>query len=172
MQIKKAGLNDLDSIMSIIMDAKELLKSQGLLQWNGPDGYPSQEDVLNDIKKEQMFIAIDKDIICGVAVYSLDVEKNYAEIYDGEWLIDAPYLTIHRLAVKKEFYHTGVSDFLITQAISYAKKANISSIRVDTHPRNTPMQKLLQRFNFKNCGYIFLLDTKIDAKRIVFEKVI
>lgn len=29
------------------------------------------------------------------------IEDTYLKIYDGKWRLDLPYLTIHRLAVKK-----------------------------------------------------------------------
>lgn len=171
MEIKLAEHSDLPEILDVINDAKNLLKKSGSLQWNTPDGYPQKDVFINDINERQLYILWDKEKICGIIVCIKGMDENY-NVIEGRWITNGPYLTIHRIAVKKEYYHTGVSHKLINFAIEQAHQNNCKSIRVDTHPINIPMQKLLLRFKFEYCGEINLLNNQYDPKRLAYELII
>lgn len=49
MMIRKGNLDDLQEIMTIISDAKELLRKSGSRQWNLSDGYPNEKTIETDI---------------------------------------------------------------------------------------------------------------------------
>lgn len=171
MEIKIATKNDINKIMLIIADAKKLLKDSGSLQWNTPDGYPNENSFLKDIELQQLYVIWDNDIACGVMACVNGIDNNYNKI-NGAWLTNGPYLSVHRIAVKKEYYHTGVSKKLMSYAIDLAERLNLVAIRVDTHPINIPMQKLLLHFNFKHCGEINLLGRDVDSLRLAYELII
>ncbi len=171
--IRNATLDDIPQIMEVINDAKALLKSSGSLQWNTPDGYPNESYFIDDVKRNILYVTQTDDIISGVVAIDDIDDDNYKEIYDGAWLTNnSIYLAIHRIAVKKEFYHQGISNILVNKAIDLAKERNIKSVRGDTHALNIPMQKLLLKNGFKNCGKIKLLRTTVDNERLTFEKLI
>ena len=46
----------------------------------------------------------------------------------------------------------------------------ITSIKVDTHELNIPMQKILEKTNYKYCGTITLKRTKEDNLRKAYQK--
>lgn len=168
MEIKLAQQTDIKQIMEVISDAKSLLKKSGSMQWNTPDGYPNEDVFINDIKKDNLYALWDNDILVGIMACVTGIDENYEEI-EGNWITNGPYLTIHRIAIRKEYYHTKSSHKLINYAINLAKELHCISIKVDTHPLNIPMQKLLLFFNFIHCGTITLKRSKIDNLRLAYE---
>lgn len=168
MEIRLATLNDIPKIMEVISDAKALLKKNGSMQWNTPDGYPNEDVFINDINNKNLYALHDNNILIGIMACVTGIDENYEEI-EGHWITNGPYLTIHRIAIKKEYYHTKSSHLLIDYAINLAKSYKCNSIKVDTHPLNIPMQKLLLHFNFTHCGTITLKRSKIDNLRLAYE---
>lgn len=171
MNIRLAVSNDVPALMEIICDAKSLLKESGSPQWN-VDPYPNEETIINDINQKQLFVISHFEKIIGMIVLAIGIDESYNEI-DGSWLTNSSnYLVIHRIALKKEYYHMGISKQLMSFAISYAKSQKVDSIRVDTHDLNKPMQGLLNKYDFSYCGKITLKRPKIDKIRLAYEKII
>ena len=170
MQIKLSTLNDVPSIMEIIEDAKELLASLKIDQWQ--NGYPNAEQVKNDIKKGESFVVVnDENQIMATSMFTLRKEPTYKEIIDGNWLIseDELYGVIHRMAIKKEFRKLGLATFLFDEFHQQLKDKNIQSLKIDTHENNLGMQSLIKKLGYKYCGIIY---TGYNAKRLAFEKVL
>ena len=166
--IRLATLNDLPSIMEIIKDAKELLKKSGSSQWNTSDGYPTKETIITDIKKQQLFVYEDT-VVIGTMTCSVGEDPNYKHI-EGKWITDSmSYITIHRIAVKKEYYHKGIAKALLHFAKRWGRKQPATSIRLDTHPLNIPMQNLVKQQGFTYCGTIQLLN-RDDNLRLAYEQ--
>ena len=78
-------------------------------------------------------------------------EPTYSYIEGGRWLDDQPYYVIHRVA-SAEGVHGVMSD-IIAYCLSLT-----STIRIDTHADNYPMQAVLKRLGFNYCGIIYLED--------------
>lgn len=167
MEIKLATVSDIDSIMEIIKNAKDYLKTHGSTQWNEADGYPNVNTFLNDIKNNFCYIAIENNNILGVMAL-IDTPDITYEKYDF-WQFKN-YISIHRIAIDHNIYHKGVADKLIEFAINYAKFNKISSIRCDTHKKNIPMQKLLAKHSFKYLAEITLANNNQDNLRLAFER--
>ncbi len=170
MKIKLANISDIPQIMEVISDAKNLLKQSGSLQWN-TDSYPNEETFINDINNHVLYALWDNTTLVGIIACINGIDENYKQI-KGHWIANGPYLSIHRIAIRKEYYHTKSSHILIDYAINLAKSLDCISIKVDTHPLNIPMQKLLLHFNFTYCGIIELLRSNIDNKRLAYELII
>lgn len=171
MGIRPATIEDLSAIMDIIADAKQFIKTCGCPQWNTPDGYPTRSTLLTDIEKKQLYV-YDENGLRGIMACVFGKEPSYEKIY-GTWLThNVSYMTIHRLAVKKSYHHTGTSFKLFNYAEQLAKKFGAISIRVDTHPLNIAMQKFLLKHNFTKCGEINITTSKIDTLRIAYEKLL
>ena len=75
---------------------------------------------------------------------------NY-DVIEGKWLNDEPYGTIHRIA------SNGTEKGIMKICLDYCDNY-VSNIRIDTHKDNKIMQHLLEKFNFKYCGIIYLSD--------------
>lgn len=171
--IRLAVKEDVKEIVLIYNDAKKLLKDSGSDQWQDKNGYPNEETILNDILLKQLFVYIEENIIKGCIVVSKELEEAYLKVYNGSWSNNDKYTVIHRLAVKKEFYRTGIGKKLIQFSIDYTSKQNIYTIRTDTKIENIKMQSLLKSFSFKHVGKVILLmDNSVDNNREAYELLI
>lgn len=167
MKVRKAVLNDLDSIMLIIEEAKRFLKEQGIDQWQ--NGSPNDELILGDIKKEQGYVLFEEKEIIAYMALCYGEDASYHTVYDGEWIYpNAIYGTIHRTAISSKFRGRGIAKLLFQAADDLCREKNLNSIRIDTHPDNELMKHLIIREGYQPCGYVFLQQD--GTKRLVFEK--
>lgn len=145
--IRRANKEDIKFIMRIYEAAKKKMRADGNLhQWS--DKYPDEETLINDIARNELYIAYDVEGIYGVFMLSYSGEETYEEI-QGAWLNDEPYAVIHRIA------SFGKGKNLLEEAIDFAfEKTN--SIRIDTHEDNNIMRNLLKKIGFIYTGIIHL----------------
>lgn len=163
MKITKASAQHIATIMAIYKDATAYMRQNGNLnQW--VNGYPSRELIEKDIKNGNCYVVVDQENILAVFCYFEGVEPTYINIFDGAWLNDEPYGTIHRIAVAKTAHSSGAAEMCYNFCL--AKQKNL---RIDTHEDNIPMQKSLSKNGFIKCGKIFLEN---GDKRIAFHKTI
>lgn len=170
MIIRLSTLNDVSRIMEIIEDAKALLKSLHIDQWQ--NGYPNAEQVENDIKNEESYVIVDdKNTIMATTMFTTRPEPTYKKVIDGNWIIDEslPYGVIHRLAMAKEFRGLGIAKFVFEELHQKLQNQGIKSLKIDTHEKNLGMQSLIKKMGYQYCGIIY---TSYNAKRLAFEKVI
>ena len=124
--IRLARIEDLNEIMEIVKDAKAFLKSQGVDQWQGD--YPTSEVFIKDISNNNLYV-YEEEIIKGFIAIIKGIDVTYNKIYEGAWLSDSEYVTIHRIAVKKEARNKNIATSLIDYTEHLATKDNIKSIR-------------------------------------------
>lgn len=169
-ELRKAKLTEVKSILNIIQDGQSFLKSQGLDQWQ--NGYPNESSIINDINNGNCYVLIDNDKIVATAAIIYDIDPNYNIIYEGEWLTNFPYMVIHRIATKQEYRNKGYASKIIELTKEEMEIKNIYSLRIDTHEFNFPMQKMLSKNGFIKCGTIYL-NGIIDQvnKRFAYEYV-
>ena len=169
---RKAEESDLDNIIEIINYAKESLKKRKIDQWQGE--YPSREDFLKDIANDECYVVLNDDEIAAVFVLSTKKESAYDKITDGKWYSDSmDYCVIHRCSVSEKYRGTGMSSEMFRCAENECIKKGYKCIRVDTHKKNKPMQRLLLDSNYKYRGNL-ILDTEPghDSARQGYEKII
>lgn len=163
MKITKASAQHITTIMAIYKDATDYMRQNGNLnQWI--NGYTSKELVEKDIENGNCYILVDQNNILAVFCYFEGIEPTYINIFDGAWLNDEPYGTIHRIAVAKTAHSSGAAERCYNFCL--AKQKNL---RIDTHEDNIPMQKSLAKNGFIKCGIIFLEN---GDERIAFHKTI
>jgi GNAT superfamily N-acetyltransferase len=174
---------DIDKVLCIIRQAQEYLKQQGIDQWQ--NGYPDREAIADDIRKGYGYVLLMNDVVVGTVAVTFDGEKAYDSIYEGKWLSDPKcvvdhrmkltanhrmdYATIHRIAVDAQYKGAGFASEIIGNIEQMCRSRGVHSIRVDTHRRNTSMQRLLKKNGFLYCGIIYLEDR---SERIAFEKIV
>ena len=159
MIIRKTKISDLMDCVSIYDSAREYMRASGNPdQW--PSHYPGEIDVLSDIASGTSYVCEDKGEVVAVFYFAPGPDKTYAEIYNGAWKSDKPYAVIHRVAVKH--HGKGIIDFIFNQCFEAS-----GHLRIDTHKDNIPMQKVLSRNGFAQCGIIHI---ETGAERIAFEK--
>ncbi|MCK9537242.1 MAG: GNAT family N-acetyltransferase [Bacilli bacterium] len=169
--IRKANLSDIDTILTVIADAKELFRKNNSLQWQDTDGYPHRRTVHADILKEWLYLNFRSNRLAGIITLAQEPDESYRVIHEGNWLNNRKYYTIHRLAVKKEFYRQGVAQELVDYAFEITRRSGVFDIRCDTAAENIAMNRLLEKCGFVRCGIIYLVrGSCLEPKRIAYHK--
>lgn len=160
MRIRKTVETDLVQIGKIYENAKKFMCETGNPhQWNSER--PNIESAREDMEKGVGYVAEEDGKIVAVFMFSQEKDPTYAKIYDGQWLSDAPYGVIHRIAVAEQ--GKGIIDVCINECF-----ARCQNLRVDTHRDNLPMQRALLKRGFEYCGVIHLEN---GDERIAFQKI-
>ena len=150
LRVRDAAAADFERIMEIYRYAQEfMIRSGNPTQW--ARRYPDADLIRSDVRQNVCKVITDGDTIHGVVALFAGEEPTYAQIEDGSWLNDAPYLTIHRIA------GDGQAHGLFACAADYCKRI-CSNVRVDTHADNLIMQGLIQKNGFTRCGVIHVKD--------------
>ena len=161
MKVIQAKKTDLENIMTIIANARTLMRNNGNAnQWI--NGYPSKEIITKDIEKQEAFIIFENNEILGYFAFSKgnDPEPTYNEIEEGKWLNMLPYGVVHRLATSGK--RKGIAKTCFNYCFT---KTN--NIKVDTHRDNLPMKRFFENYGFTYCGTIFVAD---GSPRAAYQK--
>ncbi|EOD4710639.1 GNAT family N-acetyltransferase, partial [Staphylococcus aureus] len=95
--IRLGKMSDLDQILNLVEEAKELMKEHDNEQWD--DQYPLLEHFEEDIAKDYLYVLEENDKIYGFIV----VDQDQAEWYDDiDWPVNREgAFVIHRLTGSK-----------------------------------------------------------------------
>lgn len=170
---RKSTLQDIDEMMEIVDSGKELLKGQGIDQWQ--KGYPNRELLVSDVREGIGYVIEDAGSVVGVCAVTFTDEEAYRGIRNGAWLTPdtGVYATIHRGAIAEKSRGQGLTGFLFASVENMARKKGAVSMRADTHPENAGMQRSLEKAGFIRCGEIILSGGPEDGDmRVAYEKMI
>ncbi len=147
MTIRPAILTDIPQMQEIFAAARQfMVTTNNPNQWM--DGYPSDEFLRRDIESRDSYVCFENgDIVATFLLHGGD-DPTYAEIYDGAWLNNEPYATIHRIA------GNGKVHGVLHAAMEFALQ-RYNNIRIDTHRDNHVMQRALLKEGFRYCGIIY-----------------
>ena len=145
MNIRNAELSDLKIIMEMIDKGRSHISAYGIDQWQ--DGYPNEDTIREDIELKRGFILLKEDEIIGYYT-KIDHDPCYDKI-EGKWLVDEPYVAIHRTVVRE--FNKGYGSLMMAEL-----KKRYCHIRIDTHEGNISMNKCLIKNGFVYCGIIYL----------------
>lgn len=160
--IRLAHIDDLNDIMNIIKEAQLRMKQAHMTQWQ--NNYPNPEVILKDILDKSLYVYVQDGLIIGtMSVFSYDVVYDNIE---GTWLNQNPYMVIHRIALASSTLGQNKTKEMIDFVFNHFKTKDI---RIDTHPKNTPMIKSLERQGFVYCGIVYVITDK-DALRLAYHK--
>jgi len=164
-KLRKAEIEDRDTIWNILQQAIERRRQDGSTQWQ--QGYPNLDTVESDIAKGFGYVmTVDGEI----AVYSaliLNDEPAYSTI-EGAWLSNGEFVVVHRVAVDEKFAGQGMVKKLFDHIEEFTKSNGIQSVKVDTNYDNTAMLKILEGKGYSYCGEVCLA----GGMRKAFEKII
>ena len=137
----------MDRIAEIFSYArKQMVENGNPSQWK--DSRPSMDLVKKDIENGNSYVMEEDGRIIGTFAFIVGIEPTYLEI-EGQWLDDAPYGTIHRIA------SDGSSKGVFETVLSFAESFGVD-IRIDTHKDNVIMDHILRKYGFSRCGVILL----------------
>lgn len=160
--IRKAVMDDLNSIMDIYKRARKFMAQTGNPnQWG--DSKPYREWIEQDIETEKCYVCVErecikqsmmneiveKEMIAAVFYFAVEKDPTYQVIYEGQWLNEKPYGVVHRIASAGVI--KGAGEFCLKWAIEQSR-----NVRIDTHEDNVVMQTLLKKLDFQYCGIIHL----------------
>lgn len=156
LQVRKANLSDMPSILDIYAKARIFMAESGNpTQWGTT--WPYESDLLEDISLSRLYAVCEGECVRGVFCLIFGDDPTYAVIEDGAWLSDTPYGTIHRIA--------GQGGGVFAACMAYAKGI-CDHLRIDTHENNKPMQHLILKHGFSYCGIIWEPD---ETPRLAYE---
>ena len=160
LEIRNSKMSDLEDIERIYQHAREeMVKSGNPHQWKNTE--PKIEKIIKDINSNNHCIIVDENHICGVFSMFFKEDPTYRYI-EGKWENDFPYITIHSIA------SDNTNKNILLTAINYAFQFR-NTVRIDTHKDNKIMQHLLNKYDFKYCGIIYLEN---GEPRLAFMKTI
>ena len=161
---------DIDGIMAVVRQAQQFLKNQGLEQWQC--NYPAEENFLSDMEHGWCWVFEEEGKIMSVMAVVDEPDPAYKKI-QGEWQNKEPYIAVHRVAVSADCRGSGLAVQMFEKATELCHEAGRSAIRIDTHPKNKPMQKLLKKCGFERRGRIRIVGGPEHGQaRTAFEKVL
>lgn len=159
MYFRKTTVSDFPSIFRIYEQSVSFMKEEGNpTQWN--DLETLKNHVGDDVNKGISYVLLDEGEIQAVFTLLETPDPTYQTI-EGKWMDDSSYFTIHRIAVKE--HNRGYA----SACFRYAYLQN-RHIRIDTHEKNLPMRKLIEKEGFTYCGKIVIED---ESVRLAYEKV-
>ena len=159
MLIRKASLEELDSVMEVYAGARQFMKDHGNPnQWGTIR--PSRQEIEKDIKDGNSYICEELGRIAAVFYYKKGEDPTYAQIYEGQWIDNTPYGVVHRIA------SSGICKGAGSFCMQWAFK-QCGNVRIDTHRQNIVMQNMLKKNGFSYCGIIYIED---GNERLAFQK--
>lgn len=164
-KIRKPTKKDIPAIMEMIDWAKADMMKAKIDQWQ--DGFPNAEIITKDIENGNAHLVVHNGKVVGFGVLIFGKEPTYEKIYKGKWQSSDPYATIHRVVVHRDHKGKGISRFLFAHFEMQCILNDTSWIRIDTHEKNTPMNRLIAGTGFIRSGAIYV---RPKAERTVFEK--
>jgi ribosomal protein S18 acetylase RimI-like enzyme len=158
--IRLAINDEIQAISELAKVVKADMWNNGLEQWTG--NYPAYENFYQDYANKGLYVLVKDGLIIGSVSIFVENEAAYHEVV---WERDKS-LVVHRIIVDPARQGQGYGKQLIEFALSMAKQDGFGSVKIDTHPDNLKMQKLLKSMNFSYRGYLSSIN------RLAFEKVV
>ena len=150
--IRKANMNDLESIMKIIKSTVEEMKTYNNTQWD--ENYPLEKDFVSDIKKQDLYIYEVDGEVAGFICLNYEEPEEYLGL---NWSSNKKAMVIHRMAVNPNFRKTGIASKLVDFAEKLAVENNVSYLKSDTYSINSKMNLLLTKCGFTKIGEMSFL---------------
>lgn len=170
--MRRAKARDIASIVEILQGAKNYLKEQGLDQWQGE--YPNIDTVQKDMDYHQAFVLVVDDQVAGYAAAFEGEDPLYTALEDGSWLVDGhDYASLHRVAMSDKYRGQRLAPRFMTALISYFYAQGARDFRIDTHPGNLPMQKVITNNGFEKRGTVHMQEgANISTARWAYQLLI
>ena len=145
-KIRQAMPEDLDAIMAVFAQARAAIAALGIDQWQ--DGYPAASHIEEDMQHGVAYVLCEGKAVQGYFAMLQDPEPTYKTIYEGAWLHDGAYMTVHRVAMSDALRGKGAAAEAMAYVVARALRAGLQSVRIDTHEGNLRMRNSLRSKTF------------------------
>lgn len=139
----KSELKDINSIMSIIEDAKIFQRTQDNYQWD--DKYPLHEHIIDDINNGFSYVLKD---INGEIIATVALPTGQDDFYSQLKKEPIKYMSISRLAINNKYLNKGYGKRIMREIEEKAFELNVSFIIGSTNIKNIGMNILFQKMGF------------------------
>jgi GNAT superfamily N-acetyltransferase len=157
-EIETATAEDVDKILSLIVDLSAWLETIGILQWS--NSYP-RHLIEDDIKARRVFVVRDKDEIAATVTLSEKMDSYWTDF-------PASAIYLHRLAVRRTDSGKCLGSRLIHWSENKVKTDGISFLRLDCHESNLRLREYYSTLGFRFRGVRHDANFNIDFA--LFEK--
>lgn len=158
--IRAAIINDLEVIASLAKIVRSDMVSKGLNQWVGD--YPNIDNFRSDLDKGGLFVLVEADKIVGSCSILKENDIAYKEVvWNGK-----SALVIHRILIDPAYQGKGFGKEMVNFAYKKVLNEGYDSLKIDTHPDNIKMQKMLKGLSFEFRGYL------ASINRLAYEKLV
>ena len=151
--LRQAKKEDLALCVDILRSGRDFQRQQGFTQW--ADGFPDPDVIAQDIEKGCGFLFMKDGVPAGYQYISLEGDPAYPGL-EGTWQREGCYGVVHRIAFAPAFRGQGLSGQAFEVIGAYCKKKGAKSLRIDTHPDNKRMQRVLEKAGFSYRGIVML----------------
>ncbi|NCD14530.1 MAG: GNAT family N-acetyltransferase [Bacteroidia bacterium] len=159
-EICHTNVEQLAEVMEVYAAARAFMQLHGNpTQWG--DRYPSEAFIREEIASGHSFVCLNEQgEIAGTFCFILGEDPTYHQIFEGSWLNDEPYGTLHRIASRGT--EKGIAEACFKWSFSQCP-----NIRVDTHRDNRVMRQIIASQGFTYCGIIYVSD---GTPRLAYQK--
>jgi len=159
-RIRPTTHDDLPEVMEIYAIARDFMCSTGnVSQWT--DGYPLVAFIKEEIDAGHSFVCENQEgELIGTFCFIIGDDPTYENIYEGEWLNNDLYGTVHRIASSGK--EKGIAEACFRWCF-----LQCNNVRVDTHRDNRVMQRILKKLGFSYCGIIYVSN---GTERLAYQR--
>ena len=163
--IRHTTTEDLRKVMEIYSYARSYMAAHGNPRQWGINNWPPEQLIREDIAAGRSYVCLCGEEIAATFCFVMGegIEPTYTQISEGGWQSPEYYGVIHRIASAGNI--RGVGGYCIEWAFE-----RCGCMRIDTHPDNMPMQRLLEKHGFTRCGVIHVEED--NDPRYAFERFI
>lgn len=149
--IRPAKISEIKDILIITQACAQKMQENGIFQWN--EHYPSEAAFINDVERNELYVAEENGKILGAIVISTFMDEEYRPI---KWLTPNGNSTyIHRLCVHPEHQGKGLAQQLMDFAEAHSRDNDFVSVRLDTFSQNKRNQLFYEQRGYQRLGDIF-----------------
>lgn len=125
------------------------MEKQGIKQWD--ELYPTKADLLNDIHKNTLYVAINDAKMVAIYVISRECDEAYTKC---KWENgDETACIIHRLCVSPEYQNKGFGKQVLEHIEHQLLTIGYESVRLDVFTENLYAIKLYEKAGYVKRGY-------------------
>ena len=167
MQIRKAGIQDIDAIEGIydrILSAEEA--GEVTIGWvRGV--YPVRETAEAALRRGDLFVGEEDGAIVGTAIFNHHQEACYA---GADWQYDAPdeqVMVMHTLVIDPLRKRSGYGSQFVEFYEKYARECGCPYLRIDTQAKNQNARCFYQRYGYREAGIVLCEFNGIHGVRLL-----
>ncbi|HAQ57221.1 MAG TPA: hypothetical protein DCR44_07510 [Acholeplasmatales bacterium] len=149
--IRTGNLSDVLALDAIARRVADELHASGVDQWSAT--YPGVKEFTQDVRRGALYVDEEDGVVAG----SMSLLPENDPAYGAVPWVGHHALVMHRVMVDPSYRRRGIGNTLFAFAIALSRKAGADSLKVDTHPDNLRMRKLIEKYGFIHRGHLPLI---------------